>query len=76
MRTLVIRKVPEEVYLSIVARSKANQRSIESELRAIIRDTTQPQCLIGEELLRLGATCIGLNLELKRGQTGDASWES
>jgi plasmid stability protein len=55
MRTVVVRKLPEEVYAAISARAKAHGNSLESELRTVLRDIAAPSHTITDQLLHVGS---------------------
>ncbi|MGL4232373.1 MAG: FitA-like ribbon-helix-helix domain-containing protein [Casimicrobium sp.] len=55
MRTVVVRKLPEEVYVAMSARAKANGNSLETELRSVLREVAAPSHTITDQLLHIGS---------------------
>lgn len=66
MSTLTVRNVPEEIQRALKVRAAQAGRSTEAELRLIIADTVMPKINIADELLAIGQSLGGLEIEFAR----------
>lgn len=68
MATVTIRNLSEATHRLLKARAKRNGRSLEAEVRQILRDAVapRPEIKLGSELAALGRKFGGITLNVKR----------
>jgi plasmid stability protein len=69
MATLTIRNVPEPTHRALVAKARANGRSMEAEARGIVEVAVRPpdRARLGSLLAAIGEAAGGLDLSFTRG---------
>ena len=71
MRMVTIRNLPQETYRALKVRAARHGRSIEAEIREILRSAVYPQKRIklGGELAAIGRAFGGFDLGIRRDKT-------